>query len=79
VASKEEQDLASASLTTVQLVATAFGAALAGMVANMGGLADPGGIDGTSDAAVWLFSVFAGAPALALLYAARIVRVEYGN
>ncbi len=72
VAPQDEQDLASASITTVQLFATALGAALAGMVANMAGLTHPGGVEGTSKAAVWLFAVFAVAPALALVSASRI-------
>lgn len=66
VAPDDEQDLASASITTVQLFATAVGAALAGMVANLGGLTDPGGVPGTSGAAFWLFAVFALAPLAAL-------------
>ncbi len=76
VAPKEEQALASASITTVQLFATALGAALAGMVANMAGLTNPGGVSGTSAAAVWLFAVFAIAPLAALISAARVARVR---
>jgi MFS family permease len=74
IASADEQALASASITTVQLFATAFGAALAGMVANLAGLTDPGGTTGTADAAFWLFAVFALAPALAILASARGLR-----
>lgn len=66
VAPNDEQDLASASITTVQLFATAVGAALAGMVANLGGLTHPGGVAGTSGAAFWVFAVFALAPLAAL-------------
>lgn len=74
VAPAGEQDLASASITTVQLFATAFGAALAGMVANIAGLTDPGGIEGTASAAVWLFGVFALAPVVGVLIAWRVVQ-----
>lgn len=74
VAPAGEQDLASASITTVQLFATAFGAALAGMVANIAGLTDPGGIEGTASAAVWLFAVFALAPVVGVLIARRVVQ-----
>lgn len=74
VASAGEQDLAAASITTVQLFATALGAALAGMVANLAGLTDPGGIVGTASAAGWLFGVFALAPLSALFAAQRVVR-----
>lgn len=69
-----ETDLTSAAITTVQLVSTALGAALAGMVVNMAGLTEPGGIGGTASAALWLFLVFAAAPALALLTAGRLTR-----
>lgn len=74
VAPAGEQDLASASITTVQLFATAFGAALAGMVANIAGLTEPGGIEGTASAAVWLFGVFALAPVGGILIARRVVQ-----
>jgi FtsH-binding integral membrane protein len=74
VAPAGEQDLASASITTVQLFATALGAALAGMVANLAGLTDPGGVAGTANAASWLFGVFALAPLLGILTARRVVR-----
>jgi MFS family permease len=66
-----EGDLASASLTTVQLFATAVGAALAGMVANLAGLTEPGGPAGAADAALWLFAVFAAGPAVAGIAAAH--------
>lgn len=74
VAPAGEQDLASASITTVQLFATAFGAALAGMVANIAGLTEPGGIEGTASAAVWLFGIFALAPVVGVLIARRVVQ-----
>lgn len=74
VAPADEQVLASASITTVQLFAKAVGAALAGMVANMGGLTDPGGFTGTSAASLWLFVVFAIAPVLGLFTALRVAR-----
>jgi MFS family permease len=72
VAPKDEEGLASAAITTVQLFATALGAALAGMVTNMAGLLNPGGIEGTASAAVWLFAVFAIAPFIALFSSARL-------
>lgn len=66
-APKAEQSLASASITTLQLYATALGAALSGMVANVAGLVTPGGIKGTASAAFWLFVIFALAPLIAAL------------
>jgi MFS family permease len=65
VAPPGERDLAASSISTVQLLATAFGSALAGMVANLSGLSDPGSAAGTANAARWLFALFAAAPALA--------------
>lgn len=53
-----EQWLAAGSITTVQLYATAFSAAVAGMVANPVGLSDPGGAKGASGAAHLLFGLF---------------------
>ncbi|WP_255468849.1 MFS transporter [Reyranella sp. CPCC 100927] len=76
VAPRDEQDLASASLTTVQLFATALGAALAGMVANLAGLTEPGGVTGTANAARWLFGVFAVTPALCILTARLCARLQ---
>ncbi|MES2364057.1 MAG: MFS transporter [Pseudomonadota bacterium] len=68
-----EENLASTSITTVQLYGMAVGAAIAGLVANAAGLTQPGGNAGAQSAAVWLFASFALAPALAALLAHRIV------
>lgn len=57
--SEDEKELAGASITTVQLIATAIGAALAGMIVNLGGFSSPGGVVGASSAAAWLFGVYA--------------------
>jgi predicted MFS family arabinose efflux permease len=67
----EEQDLASAAMTSVQLLATAAGAAIAGLITNLAGLAHPGGLAGTAHAALWLFASFMAAPALAVLTTRR--------
>lgn len=69
-----EENLASSSITTVQLYATALTAALAGVVANAGGLTEPGGVEGARTAALALFGVFALAPALAAVLARRLAR-----
>jgi MFS family permease len=65
LAPEGKRDLAAASVSTVQLLATAFGSALAGMVVNLAGLSDPGSVGAVANAALWLFAVFAAAPALA--------------
>jgi MFS family permease len=73
-ADADDQNLASASVTTVQLFTTALGASLAGMIANMAGLSNPGGFAGTANAAMWLFSGFAVMSTLAFLSALALVR-----
>lgn len=60
-----QENIASAAITTLQLYAIALGSSLAGLVANVAGLADPGGVDGSRQAALALFVVFAAAPAVA--------------
>lgn len=74
-----EEDLATGGMTMVQLFAIAFGTALAGMLANMAGIADPGGAEGASRAALLLGLAFALAPALGLLVALRVVRLTGGR
>ena len=74
VAGAADQDAAASSITTVQLFATALGAALAGMTANLAGLNDPGGVEGAAQAARWMFALFTLAPLLALLAALRATR-----
>lgn len=60
-----QENIASAAITTLQLYAIALGSSLAGLVANLAGLADPGGEEGARQAAYALFFVFALAPAAA--------------
>jgi MFS family permease len=69
-----EQGLAAGSITTVQLYATAFGAAAAGMAANLGGFSNPGGAAGASSAALVLLAVFLAAPLLGLAATRRLAR-----
>ncbi|WP_162946952.1 MFS transporter [Ruegeria sp. EL01] len=75
-ASDAEKDIAAGGVTTVQLVATAIGAALGGMVVNLAGISDPGGAAGASSASRMLFLWFAIAPALGLFIAFRLARPE---
>jgi len=58
-----QENIASAAITTLQLYAIALGSSLAGLVANLAGLAEPGGEEGARQAAYALFLVFALAPA----------------
>ncbi|NYT22387.1 MFS transporter [Alcaligenaceae bacterium] len=57
-----QENIASAAITTLQLYAIALGSSLAGLVANLAGLAEPGGVEGARQAAFVLFLVFAMAP-----------------
>lgn len=67
-APNDETDLASASIMTVQLVATALAAALAGMVLNMSGIASP---EGAANAARWLLALVVVMPLASLLLPVR--------
>ncbi|MDR6528216.1 MFS family permease [Chryseobacterium rhizosphaerae] len=67
LAPKGEEELTSTSVTTVQLIATAFGAALAGLVSNIGGITNPGGFEGTQNASLVLYGTFSLAPLLAMI------------
>lgn len=62
-----EENLTSSSVTTVQLIATSFGAALAGLVTNLGGITDSNNIFGVTNASIYLYSCFAIAPLAAIM------------
>ncbi len=74
VAPAKEQNLAAASIMTVQLYAAALGAALAGMIANAAGLSVPGGMAGAASAAFWLFATLTFAPLLCLFLVGKVLR-----
>lgn len=79
LARPDEAELAGATITTVQLFATAMGAAFAGMIANAGGLVDPGGTAGTAHAALYLLGTFTVAPILCIITARRVVDAMQGG
>lgn len=62
-----EEDHAAASLTTIQLIATAFGAAITGVVTSLAGIHETENLANTKHAAWVLFVVFAALPLLTLL------------
>ncbi len=66
-----EQALAAASITTVVMLASAFGSALGGMVTNLAGMAE-GGAAGAAPSAAWLFTLAMAAPLGAALLARRV-------
>lgn len=57
-----QENIASAAITTLQLYAIAVGSSMAGLVANLAGLAEPGGEEGARQAAYALFLLFSLAP-----------------
>lgn len=63
---KGEEELTSSSVTTVQLIATSFGAALAGLITNLGGITNPGGVIGAVNASFYLYAIFTLAPLVAI-------------
>ncbi|GAB1440709.1 MFS transporter [Providencia sp.] len=67
-----EENLASSSIITIQLYATAFSAALVGVVVNNSGLMTPGGIVGAQQASIWLFALFALSPLLAIFLISKV-------
>nr|ELR5041582.1 MFS transporter [Providencia stuartii]ELR5082664.1 MFS transporter [Providencia stuartii] len=71
-APKGEENLASSSVITVQLYATALSAALVGVVVNNTGLINPGGVEGAQQASVWLFSLFAICPFLGMMLIRKV-------
>ncbi len=76
-AGEGEQALAAASITTVVMVANAFGASLGGMVTNLAGMAQ-GGVAGAKPAAAWLFALAIAAPLTAALLSRRLRRAAAG-
>jgi hypothetical protein len=78
-AKKGEQNIAAASVATVQQAGIAFGAAVAGLVANASGLGDglhPGSL---VHAAFWVPIVFVAAPLAAGTIGLRMNLIERGS
>jgi MFS family permease len=73
LARDDERGIASSSITTVQLLATAFGSAIGGMTVNLAGIVHPGGIEGAQRAAAWLFGCFAVLAATGIVTVLRVV------
>lgn len=75
-AAEEDKDIAGASITTVQLFATALGSAFAGMIVNLNGF-NSGTAEGLSSSASALFLFLALAPLVAIYTAWKITRRSY--
>jgi predicted MFS family arabinose efflux permease len=79
VAPADEQNVASAAITTVQLFATAVSAALAGLIASASGLTDPGGPSGMATASKWLFGAFTVGPILCIFSTLQVINWNKKN
>ena len=75
-AAEGEKDIAAASITIVLMTTYAFGSAIGGVVTNLSGIADPGGVEGAANAAGWLFTIFTIPPLLAAMLVRRLLRTE---
>lgn len=69
-----ERDVASSFISTTQLMALAFGAALAGIIVNTAGFAEATSPAQVINAGCWLFAVFAVAPSGALVTSYLMLR-----
>lgn len=68
-----EEGLTASSIPTVRILGVAFGAALAGMVANAAGLAAGVSEATVAAAAAWVYGLFIAAPCLVVVLALRLV------
>jgi MFS family permease len=76
-AEPNERDVAAAFISTVNLISQAFGAAFAGMIANIAGFGDPVlGSAGVARAAFWVFLGMSLFPAAAVPIAVRTIRMS---
>ena len=76
-AEPNERDIAAAFISTVNLISQAFGAALAGTIANIAGFGNPTlGSTGVVHAVFWLFLTISLFPAAALPFAIRAIRLS---
>jgi len=74
VAPAGQENMASSAIITTQLYAMALGAAIGGVIINAAGFTDPGGVQGTAQAALALLLVIALAPGLAAYFVTKVVR-----
>lgn len=71
-----EQELAAGGVTTIQLFATALGAALGGMVVNLAGINTSVSVHSASNAAFWLCVLFSASPLLGVFAARKALSVQ---
>jgi predicted MFS family arabinose efflux permease len=78
-AKRGEENIAAASVATVQQAGIAFGAAVAGLVANASGLGDGLHITSVLRAAFWVSMAFVAAPLAASVIGTRLVALPSGR
>ncbi|WP_408097709.1 MFS transporter [Peredibacter sp. HCB2-198] len=71
IAPKEEQDVAAAFISTTQLISTAFGSAIAGVIVNLGGLSTTTDSGQVLQIGIYLLGAFSVLPALGVMTALR--------
>ena len=77
LAEPKERDAAAAFISTNNLLSQAFGAAFAGVIANIAGFGNPAlGATGIVSAVRWLFLLIALFPLAALPFAIRAARIS---
>jgi MFS family permease len=74
-----EEDLTSSSIPTSQSLGIAFGAALAGLIANAAGLASGVSTSAVAAAATWVYAMGVLAPAAITALAWRLLRLHWKN
>ena len=74
-APKGDEDLAGSALSAIQMLAIAFGSAIAGLVVNSTGFNDPEGLDGVSNSARWLFITWSFVLVWSVLTASKLKAV----
>ena len=74
-----EENIAAASVTTVQQTGIAFGAAIAGLIANASGLGDGQHPSSVLHAAFWVPVAFVAAPLAASMIGMRLVALRSGR
>lgn len=68
-----ERDIASAFISTTQLVSVALGSAIAGIVVNAAGLSEATTSGEVLSAGAWLYGSFAAAPCAAVMLSRRLL------
>lgn len=72
LAPKGEENITAASITTVQLIATSIGAALAGLITNLSGITNTTDLSAITTSSIALYASFSIAPFVAIILFSRV-------